>query len=96
MILGFATVAVLVLLAIAVLPVRRRDGDARQSIHPTAALSLPTPTPATTPTRATSLREQQLTEEASAIAAEYQRKSDRAWLDELSTKAALLLTPEKP
>ena len=94
MILGFATVAVLVLLAIAVLPVRRRDGDARQSIHPATTFSLPTPS--STPTRATSLREQQVTEEATAIAAEYQRKSDRAWLDELSTKAALLLTPEKP
>ena len=43
-ILGFATVAVLVLLAIAVLPVRRRDGDARQSIHPATTFSLPTTT----------------------------------------------------
>ena len=84
MLLGIATVVVLVLLAIALLPVRKA-GD----LKPTNPLSMIQPEQA----RPVSLREQHVQEEASAIAAEYHRRADEVWLDEIRSKAALLLGP---
>ncbi len=43
------------------------------------------------PTRQTTLRQQQVSEEATAIASEYQRRADAVWLDEVRTKASKLL-----
>ncbi|MGV3483364.1 MAG: hypothetical protein ACO1RT_02970 [Planctomycetaceae bacterium] len=87
MILGIATVSVIVLLAIALLPVRTRDIGLRQSSEPTFQVP--------TVTRPINLRQQQVQEEATAIASEYHRRADQIWLEELKAKAALMLTPEK-
>ena len=89
MFLGIATVVVLVLIVVALLPSKKRDRDANQSgsvINPFQ-----------THERQANLREQQLQEESEAIASEYQRRSNEAWLDELSDKASTLLkAPAKP
>lgn len=79
MILGIATVVVLVLVAVALLPARKRDqgGNNTNLIQPFS--------------RPTNVRQQQLTEEAEAIADEYQRRADDAWREELGDKAAELL-----
>ncbi|MEM7312063.1 MAG: hypothetical protein AAF497_02815 [Planctomycetota bacterium] len=85
MILGIATVVVLVLVAVALLPVRKRDqsGTNTNLIQPFS--------------RPTNVRQLQLTEEAEAIADEYQRRADDAWREELGDKAAeLLKSPGKP
>lgn len=87
MFLGIAIVLVVVLLAIALLPARRREVEVKQSIVPTL-LTAPEPI------RSTTLRKQQLVEEASAIAQEYERRADEVWLEELKTKASLLLSPK--
>lgn len=83
MFLGIATVVVLVLLAVLVLPSKKRDADAKQSSN--------TILPFQSPERSQNLREQQVQEEAEAIASEYQRRADEAWLEELSVKASTLL-----
>ena len=89
MILGIATVVVLVLIAVALLPSKKRDRDTNQS---SSVIN-----PFQTQERQVNLREQQLQEESEAIASEYQRRSNEAWLDELSDKAsALLKAPAKP
>ena len=83
MILGIATVVVLVLIAVALIPSRKRDKDASQAggvINPFQSQQ-----------RSSNLREQQVQEEADAIASEYQRRADEAWLEELSVKASTLL-----
>ena len=89
MILGIATVVVLVLIAVALLPSKKRDRDANQS---SSVIN-----PFQTQERQVNLREQQLQEESEAIASEYQRRSNEAWLDDLSDKASTLLkAPAKP
>ena len=88
MILGIAAIIVVVLVALALLPVRKRDPDIRQSLLP------PLP-PAQSPLE-TNLRQQQLREEAAAIADEYQRRADEVWLEEVKGKATGLLgTPKR-
>ena len=79
MILGIATVVVLVLVAVALLPAKKlnRDGS-----HPGFTQPF---------VRPTNFRQQQLNEEAEAIADEYQRRADEAWREELGEKAATLL-----
>jgi len=79
MILGIATVVVLVLVAVALLPTKKRDRDGNN-------LNFTQPF-----VRPTNFRQQQLNEEAEAIADEYQRRADEAWRDELGEKAATLL-----
>ncbi|WP_168565153.1 hypothetical protein [Crateriforma spongiae] len=78
MILGIAIVVVLVLVAIAILPSKKRDRDGSPPgfVQPF--------------TRQANFRQQQLNEEAEAIADEYQRRADEAWRDELGEKAAAL------
>ncbi len=80
---GIATVVVLLLIAVALLPSKKRDRDTNQA---NTVLN-----PFQTPERQANLREQQLQEESDAIASEYQRRSNEAWLDELSDKASTLL-----
>lgn len=86
---GIATVVVLLLSAVALLPSKKRDRDTNQTssvINPFQRQE-----------RQANLREQQLQEESEAIASEYQRRSNEAWLDELSDKASTLLkAPSKP
>lgn len=79
MILGIATVVVLVLVAVALLPAKKRDRDGNN-------LGFTQPF-----VRPTNFRQQQLNEEAEAIADEYQRRADEAWREELGEKAASLL-----
>ena len=79
MILGIATVVVLVLVAVALLPSKKRDLDGS---NPGFAQPF---------VRPTNFRQQQLNEEAEAIADEYQRRADEAWREELGAKAATLL-----
>ncbi|QDT05188.1 hypothetical protein K227x_35870 [Rubripirellula lacrimiformis] len=86
---GIATVVVLLLIAVALLPSKKRDKDNAQS---TSVIN-----PFHSPAQPVNLREQQLQEESEAIASEYQRRSNEAWLDELSDKASTLLkAPAKP
>ena len=86
MILGIATVVVLVLVAVALLPARKRDRDGTQS----GGVANPF-------TRQSNFRQQQVQEEADAVAGEYQRRADEAWREELGEKAATLLkSPDKP
>lgn len=88
MILGIATVVVLVLLAVALLPTKKRDGGGNSlgggnsPLHPFS--------------RQLNFRQQQLHEEAEAISDEYQRRANEAWRDELGEKAAALLQPKRP
>ena len=86
MVLSIAIVLVLVLLAIALLPPRKQSSGLKQASVPAGLLLAE-------PVRAASLREQQVQEEAAAIAAEYHRRADEVWLDELRGKAAGLLGP---
>jgi hypothetical protein len=88
MILGIVTVVVLILLAIALLPVRKREPQTKQTV------SAPILYPAE-PTRAATLRQQQVEEEATAIASEYRRAADQLWIEELRDKASSLLSPGK-
>ena len=82
MILGIATVVVLVLVAVAILPSKKRD---RESTGSNFAQPF---------SRTVNFRKQQLDEEAEAIADEYQRRSDEAWREELGVKAAELFQPK--
>jgi len=76
-----------VLLAVALLPMKKREPEQLKQASPVAFL---TPEPAQ-PVRQTTLRQQQLDEEANAVASEYQRRADAVWLDEVRTKASKLL-----
>jgi hypothetical protein len=80
---GIATVVVLLLIAVALLPSKKRDKDNAQS---TSVIN-----PFRSPAQPINLREQQLQEESEAIANEYQRRANELWLDELSEKASTLL-----
>lgn len=85
-----AIAVVLVLLAVAVFPNRRREPTSEPTLKQSTGLF--TPTPAFTQTN---LREQQLREEADAIATEFRRRADEVWLAEVREKAATLLSPPK-
>ncbi len=87
MLLTVAIIVVVVLLAVALFPVRKPDLDLKQS-SPIAFLTPEAP-------RQSTLRQQQLDEEASAVATEYQRRADAVWLDEVRTKASKLLGAAK-
>lgn len=87
MLLAIAIIVVVVLLAFALLPVKKREPEQLKQASPVAFL---TPEPAQ-PVRQTTLRQQQLDEEANAVASEYQRRADAVWLDEVRTKASKLL-----
>jgi len=87
MLLAIAVIVVVVLLAVALLPVKKREAEQLKQASPVAFL---TPEPAQ-PVRQTTLRQQQLDEEANAVASEYQRRADAVWLDEVRTKASKLL-----
>ncbi|HRX79011.1 MAG TPA: hypothetical protein P5307_08105 [Pirellulaceae bacterium] len=87
MLLAIAIIVVVVLLAVALLPVKKREPEQLKQASPVAFL---TPEPAQ-PVRQTTLRQQQLDEEANAVASEYQRRADAVWLDEVRTKASKLL-----
>jgi hypothetical protein len=87
MLLAIAIIVVVVLLAVALIPVKRREPEQLKQASPVAFL---TPEPAQ-PVRQTTLRQQQLDEEANAVASEYQRRADAVWLDEVRTKASKLL-----
>jgi hypothetical protein len=87
MLLPIAIIVVVVLLAVALLPVKKREPEQLKQASPVAFL---TPEPAQ-PVRQTTLRQQQLDEEANAVASEYQRRADAVWLDEVRTKASKLL-----
>lgn len=86
MLLAIAIIVV-VLLAVALLPVKRGEPEQLKQASPVAFLA-PEPTQ---PVRQTTLRQQQLDEEANAVASEYQRRADAVWLDEVRTKASKLL-----
>ena len=79
MILGIATVVVLVLLAIALLPSKKRDKDASQASGVGQSISV-------APRDRSIFANSNFKEEAEAIASEYQRRADEAWLEELSAE----------
>lgn len=87
MLLAIAVIVVVVLLAVALLPAKKREPEQLKQASPVAFL---TPEPAQ-PIRQTTHRQQQLDEEANAVASEYQRRADAVWLDEVRTKASKLL-----
>lgn len=89
MLLPIAMIVVVLLLAVALLPVKRREPEQLRQASPVAFL---TSEPAR-PVRQTTLRQQQLDEEASAVASEYQRRADEVWLRDVREKAASLLSP---
>jgi len=91
MLLTIAVIVVIVLLAIALLPMKKRESDQVKQASPITFL---TPEP-TQPARQATLRQQQVDEEATAIASEYQRRADAVWLDEVRTKASKLLSGEQ-
>lgn len=87
MLLPIAIILVVVLLVVAFFPVKDREPVQLKQASPVPFL---TPEPAR-PVRQTTLRQQQLDEEANAVASEYQRRADAVWLDEVRTKASKLL-----
>jgi hypothetical protein len=87
MLLSIAIIVVVVLLAVALLPVKKREPEQLRQASPVAFLTPETPQS----TRQSTLRQQQLDEESSAIASEYQRRADAVWLDEVRGKASKLL-----
>jgi hypothetical protein len=87
MLSAIAIIVVVVLLAVALIPVKKREPEQLKQASPVAFL---TPEPAQ-PVRQATLRQQQLDEEANAVASEYQRRADAVWLDEVRTKASKLL-----
>ena len=91
MLLATAIIVVVVLLAVALLPVKKREPAQLKQASPVAFL---TPEP-TQPVRQTTLRQQQLDEEANAVASEYQRRADAVWLSEIRSKASNLLSGEQ-
>jgi hypothetical protein len=91
MLLTIAVIVVVVLLAVALLPIKKREPEQLRQASSVAFLN---PEPAQ-PVRQTTLRQQQLDEEATAIASEYQLRADAVWLDEVRTKASKLLSGEQ-
>jgi hypothetical protein len=96
MLLSIALIVVVVLLAVALWPLKNREpaqlqADQLRQASPVAFL---TPEPASS-ARQTTLRQQQLDEEATAVASEYQRRADAVWLEEVRTKASKLLSTTK-
>jgi len=91
MLLSIAIIVVVVLLAVALLPVKKRDLEQLRQASPVAFLT----SEPTQPARQTTLRQQQLDEEATAVASEYQRRADAVWLGEVRTKASKLLSEEQ-
>ena len=87
MLLTIAIIVVIVLLAVALLPSKKRDPEQLKQASPVAYITPESKQLA----RETTLRQQQVDEEATAIASEYQRRADAVWLDEVRTKAAKLL-----
>ncbi len=87
MLLPIAILLVVVLLAVALLPMKKREPEQLKQASPVAMLTQGQ----AQPTRQTTLRQQQVSEEATAIASEYQRRADAVWLDEVRTKASKLL-----
>jgi hypothetical protein len=86
--LPIAIFVVAVLLAVALLPVKKRELEQLRQASPVA---FPTPEPVR-PVRQTTLRQQQLDEESNAVASEYQRRADAVWLEEIRGKASRLLS----
>jgi hypothetical protein len=91
MLIAIAFIVVVVLLAVALIPVKKREPEQLKQASPVAFL---TPEPAQ-PVHQTTLRQQQLDEEANAVASEYQRRADAVWLSEVRTKASNLLSGEQ-
>ncbi|XZE56654.1 hypothetical protein SH139x_002777 [Planctomycetaceae bacterium SH139] len=89
MVLGVALIVVFVLLALALLPVKKRESLSQLNV------STPALFPAE-PVRPFNLRQQQLSEESAAIASEYQRRAEQLWLEELRIKATGLLMNPAP
>jgi len=87
MILGIAAAVVGVLLVVALLPAKKRDGTIDR-LKSSSDVNTPQSQPR-------DLRTQQLEEEATAIADEYRRKADEVWREEVRTKASTLLGPPK-
>ncbi len=87
MLLPIAILLVVVLLAVALLPMKKREPEQIKQASPVPLLTQGQ----AQPTRQTTLRQQQVSEEATAIASEYQRRADAVWLDEVRTKASKLL-----
>ncbi len=90
MLLTIAIIVVVVLLAVALLPMKKREPEQLRQASPVA---FQTPEPAQ-PARQTTLRQQQLDEEATAVASEYQRALMR-FGSEVRTKASNLLSGEQ-
>ena len=80
--LGVAAVAVVVLFVVAMLPPKKKDGNVISNVISSPFQSEP---------RECNFRKQQIREESEAIASEYRRRADEAWLEELSVKASTLL-----
>ncbi len=82
--MGLAGLVVVVLLAIAILPGKKKD---IATLFPT---SLPTsfPTSLMQSPPNVNLRQQQLSEEAEAVASDYQARAQDAWLSEVRSKAS--------
>ena len=91
MLITIAIIVVVVLLAVAVLPIKKREPDHLKQASPVAFLT----SEPSQPVRQTTLRQQQLDEEATAVASEYQRRADAVWLDEVRGKASKLLSGEQ-
>ncbi len=83
MVLVAALVVVVVLFVVALFPSKKRDGQT-QSVDPSRLFQ-------SHPARTATLREQQLEEEAAAIASEYQQRANAVWLSELRAKGTKLL-----
>jgi len=90
MLFTIAIIVVVVLLAVALLPVTKRVPEQLRQASPVAFLT-PEPTQSAQPLRQTTLRQQQLDEESGAVASEYQRRADAVWLEEVRGKASKLL-----
>ena len=91
MLITIAIIVVVVLLAVALLPMKKREPEQLRQASPVSFL---TPEPSQ-PVRQTTLRQQQLDEEATAVVSEYQRRADAVWLDEVRGKASKLLSGEQ-
>lgn len=89
MLLSLLLLAAVVLAAIAFAPSKPQpSGDALRQASLPAPTFLDAPTAQAPPM---SLREAQLAEESRAIAAAYQEKSNKAWLENLTKDASALL-----
>jgi hypothetical protein len=91
MLITIAIIVVVVLLAVALLPMKKREPEQLRQASPVA---FQTSEPSQS-VRQTTLRQQQLDEEATAVDSEYQRRADAVWLDEVRGKASKLLSGEQ-